>query len=167
MRSVAVSELSLEAFSPYGGFANMIDPTTAKIGAPPVEFFRDMLPLELGGAHCPSFSVCRVEQREMVIDVTECHSRTGEGMLPLDGDALIHVGSATPTGDSPPYDRFSIFRVPRGTFIAIRPGVWHHAPFSLDANPVNVLIVLPERTYANDCTVIEIPPEDRIRIETD
>ena len=50
--------------------------------------------------------------------------------------------------------------------IVIRPGVWHHAPFSVNAQAANVLIILPERTYANDCEVFEIKEEDRIRIES-
>ena len=56
---VAVKELSLEAFAPYGTFANMINPDATKIGAEPIEFFRDMILLDLGAARCASFSICR------------------------------------------------------------------------------------------------------------
>jgi ureidoglycolate lyase len=49
--------------------------------------------------------------------------------------------------------------------VALRPGVWHHAPFTCDKEYVNTLIVLPERTYAIDCEVYEIPEEDRVEIE--
>lgn len=57
------------------------------------------------------------------------------------------------------------FRVPKGTIVSLRPGIWHHAPFAYNSEHVNVIIVLPERTYANDCTVYEIPEERRIEIE--
>lgn len=163
-RTVRVKELSLEAFAPYGAYANMLNPSAAKIGQEPIEFFRDMLPLELGTAHYASFSICRVLKREPVIDVTEYHTACGELCMALDGDMLIHVGPATPNGQVP-LDRFEVFRVPKGTGVVIRPGVWHHAPFVINTDVVNCLIVLPERTYANDCEVFEIPEADRIGIQ--
>ena len=165
MRTVSVEELSVEGFLPFGYYSNMIDPQAVKIGAAPVEFFRDMLQLNLGSATIASFSTCRVERRASVIDVTECHSRTGEGILPLDNDILIHVAQATPPDSDLPLDEIRVFRVPRGTMIVLRPGVWHHAPFTVNDDPANVLIVLPERAYANDCRVETLAEEDRIRVK--
>jgi len=161
MRKEKIKELSLESFTKYGTYANLINPQAEKLGAEPIEFFRDMARLDLGGRTIASFSTCRVCKRPPVVDVTEFHNYTGEGVLPLDADILIHVGPATPTGQVP-LDRIEIFRVPKGTFVALHPGVWHHAPFAHDANVANVLIVLPERTYAQDCQVTEIPENDRI-----
>ena len=163
MRDVNISELTKERFEPYGAFANMIHPDATKIGAEPIEFFRDMVQLNLGGQSIASFSVCRVLERPAVVDVTECHTSCGEGILPLDGDVLCHVGVATPNGKVP-VDSIEVFRIPRGTFVSLRPGVWHHAPITDGATCVNTLIVLPERTYANDCTVDQIPEEDRVRV---
>jgi len=164
MRKETVKDLSLEGFSAYGSFASMIDPDTVKIGAEPIEFFRDMVRLNLGTDSTALFSVCRVTDRPLVVDLTEFHSHTGEGILPLDGDVVIHVGPATPTGEVP-VDRIEAFRVPKGTFVSIHPGVWHYAPFAAGSDCVNVLIVLPERTYANDCYVYEIPEDQRTEIE--
>ncbi len=164
MRTLKIEELSAAEFPPFGTFANMIDPSAEKIGAPPLEFFRDMVQEDMGSARTVSFSTCRVEPREPVVDVTEYHTATGEGILPLDRDILIHVGPATPPGSPVPVDRFRIFRVPKGTMVCLRPGVWHHAPFGLGGT-ANVLIVLPERTYANDCVVVELAEGDRIRVE--
>jgi ureidoglycolate lyase len=98
-----------------------------------------------------------------VVDVTEYHTATGEGILPLDADALIHVAPATAPGDVPA-DRVEIFRVPKGTFVSLRPGVWHHAPFAHGSDVANVLIVLPERTYANDCIVQELAEEQQVEV---
>jgi ureidoglycolate lyase len=164
MRTVQVEELSVERFLPFGFYASMIDPRAQKIGAAPVEFFRDMVQHDLGGMAIASFSTCRVERRDMAIDVSEYHTLTGEGILPLDNDVLIHVGPATPDSDVP-LDQIRVFRVPRGTLVVLRPGVWHHAPFTVGGDPANVLIVLPERTYANDCEVVKLEEEDWIRIE--
>lgn len=162
MRTVKIENLEPTNFLPFGFIANHTNPNTEKIGADPIEFYRDMAQLDLGQASKASFSTCRVESREFVIDVTEFHSSTGEGILPLDADVLIHVAPATPNGIVP-LEKFRVFRVPRGTLVVLRPGVWHHAPFSL-GGVANVLIVLPERTYANDCTVVELTPADQIRI---
>lgn len=152
MRKIPVKKLTLESFEPYGTFANMLGPKPPKIGTDPVEFFPDKLRLTLGDAHAASFSVCRVAPRPAIIDVVEYHNTCGEGILPLDGDVLLQVGPATPAGQVP-LDQIEVFHVPRGTMVMIHPGVWHHAPFAYGKNPVNVLIVLPERTYVNDCHV--------------
>jgi ureidoglycolate lyase len=164
MRTTQVRELTTDDFLPFGFYAHLIDPHAARIGEPPIEFFRDMVQQQLAGPSTVSFSTCRVEKRDPVIDVSEHHTLTGEGILPLDSDVLIHVGPATPSA-APPLDDIAVFRVPKGTMVVLRPGVWHHAPFTLRDDPANVLIVLPERTYANDCRVVALDPADAIRIE--
>jgi len=163
MRKEKIKELSLESFARFGTYANMINPQAEKIGAEPIEFFRDMVRLDLGGRTIASFSVCRVCKRPPVVDVTEFHNYSCEGVLPLDADVLIHVAPAVPIGEVP-LERIEIFRVPKGTFVSLHPGVWHHAPFAYNTDLANVLIVLPERTYALDCQVTEIAEKQRIEI---
>ena len=162
MKTVKVQELSLEKFNRYGVFANMLDPDTDKLGASPIEFYRDMLQLDVGQAQ-PSFSVCRVEKRNLVIDLSEYHNTTCEGLLPLDEAVYIHVAPAN-GGDKVPVEQIEVFKVPQGTFVALRRGVWHHAPFTAGNKAANVLVVLPERAYAVDCIVREIAAGDRIKI---
>ncbi|MBF0244437.1 MAG: ureidoglycolate lyase [Planctomycetes bacterium] len=164
-KTVVVSELSLEAFRPFGQYAAMINPSETKLGQPPVEFFRDMLQQPVGSSGQLSFSTCRVETRKPVIDVSEYHMACAEGILPLDGDALIHVAPATPVGAPFPAENVMVFRVPQGTLVVLRPGVWHHAPFTCSKEPVNVLIILPERTYAIDCEVLELKGNKQIPIK--
>ena len=163
MRKAAIQELTLEAFGKYGYFANMINPTAVKLGSEPIEFYRDMVPLNLGGKSIASLSVCRVLKRPPIVEVAEFHTACAEGVLPLDADILIHVGVATPNGQVP-VEQFEIFRVPQGSLVVLKPGVWHHAPFVLGSDLANVLVILPERTYANDCQVYEIPLADQIEI---
>ena len=122
------------------------------------------MPVDIGNASKVCLSTCRVLKRPPVVDVTEFHTSCGEGMLALDGDALIHVAPAS-AGAEPPLDDIEIFRVPQGMAVAVRPGVWHHAPFAYNTDCLNMLIVLPERTYANDCVVVELGKEDQIAIE--
>ncbi len=51
MRTAEVKRLTREAFRPFGDFAALIGPQGERIGEPPVEFYRDMLPLRLGVEH--------------------------------------------------------------------------------------------------------------------
>ena len=161
--SVKVNELSAEAFRHYGSYAQMINPDAPKLGEAPVEFFRDMVQLDLGGCTLASFSTCRVQTRPGVVDVTEYHTACGEGILPLDADVLIHVAPASADG-LPPLEDMEVFRVAKGTMVVLRPGVWHHAPFAHGSDTANVLIVLPERTYANDCEVVDLDESEQVHI---
>ncbi|MHC4482804.1 MAG: hypothetical protein ACYSW4_04580, partial [Planctomycetota bacterium] len=67
MRKEKVKELSLESFAKYGVYANLINPQAEKLGAEPIEFFRDMARLDLGGRTIASFSTCRVCKRPPVV----------------------------------------------------------------------------------------------------
>ncbi|MCD8350913.1 MAG: ureidoglycolate lyase [Planctomycetaceae bacterium] len=164
MPTAKIEELTPEAYRPFGTYVNMLDPDTEAIGDNPIRFHRDMIQVAMAHPRSlPSFSICRVEKRPLVVDTSEIHNYTAEGNLPLDGDALIHVAVATPNGVMPK-DRIRIFRVPRGTFITMNAGVWHHAPFAYGQDALNMIIVLPERTYANDCIVVPLHGDDQVRI---
>lgn len=164
MKPIRIDELSVQLFLPFGFYARLTEPGGEYLGAPPVTFFRDMLQMDLGASTIPSFSICRVEKRPFEINMYEYHSKTGEGILPLDNDVLIHVVPATRSADRVPVEKLRVFRVPVGTMIVLRPGVWHHAPFTLGDNAAHVLIVLPERTYANDCIIKRIDKGNEVTI---
>jgi ureidoglycolate lyase len=164
VKTVNVQELSVEAFLPFGTFVSHLDPGASKSSGRPVAFIPDMLQLNLGGHSIASFSTCRVEKREAVIGFSEYHTSCGEGIVPLDNDILIHVGPPTSARVGLPVDQIQVFRVPQGTAVSLRPGVWHGAPFAATDQPSNVLIVLPERTYANDCVVVLHEEEQKIEI---
>lgn len=165
MKSCDITELTIKNFQPFGTFANITQPDAEKLGSPPIEFFRDMIQMDIGTSTPLSFSNCLVEQREFVVDVSEIHNQTSEGILPLDNDIFIHVAPATVPDGLFPSDKTKIFMIHQGTFVVVRPGVWHHAPFTVDQKPANVLIVLPERTYINDCVTLELKPEEKISFQ--
>ncbi|MBS2212681.1 DUF4867 family protein [Carboxylicivirga mesophila] len=165
MKTIQVESLSQEAFKSFGTYANLINPAGERLGAKPVEFFRDQLQLDVNGALPLSYSCCRVEKREYVINILEYHTSCCEAVLPLDNDILLQVGPATVNGDEIPYDRIRVFYVPQGTVVTLRPDVWHWGPFTVNDKPANILINLPERTYANDCVVKELSEKDWMRIE--
>ena len=64
-------------------------------------------------------------------------------------------------------DEVEVFLPPKGTLVNIKAGVWHCAGFPYRCDKVHILCALPERTYATDCTVIDIPKEHQIQIIDD
>jgi len=164
-RVIKVEKLTLEAYKPFGTFSNLINPSDEKLGTPPVEFFRDQLQIDVNSNNNWSYSCCRVEKRPLVIDILEYHSSCGEVVLPLDNDILLQVAPASVNGEPLPLDKMRVFYVPHGTAITIKPGVWHWGPFTYNNTPANILINLPERTYANDCIVVNLEKEDFIKID--
>lgn len=157
-----INELSIEKFAIYGTYSNMFKPVGVKFGEEPIEFFRDLIRLELGGKNA-AFSLCRLVKRDLVINASEYHNHTGEMIIPLDGDILMHVGPAT-SNSVVPVEEIEVFRIPKGTVVSIYPGVWHQAAFVYQCDSVNILVALPERTYVNDCYLIDIPLENQIEI---
>ncbi len=165
MSSVTVRELELEAFQPHGTFCQMADNPRILAMARPVVFRPDMIQMQLGDSSTASFSICRVEPREYVITGGEYHDHAMEGILPLDGDILIHVAPPSHPRMGIPLDNFEVYRVPMGTMVVLRPGTWHGAPWPAGDKPVNVLVVLPVRTYAIDSVSIRLEPDQQIAIE--
>jgi ureidoglycolate lyase len=163
MKEIHARRLTPEGFAKYGSYANMTNPSGPKLGAEPIEFYRDMVQTQLGVAPVASFGVCRVVKRPFVMDVSEYHDGCCEAVLPLDGDVLMHVAPAVPEAEFP-FDQAEVFLVPKGTLCCLRPGVWHHAPYAVDTQAVNCLVVLPERTYKNDCTVFAFPADRHMKI---
>ena len=166
MKTIKTKELSVENFLPYGFYAGLIDAKGDKLGTPPIEFYRDMLQQDQCGDSSMSFSSLKVEKREMVIDILEYHTRTSEGILPLDNDVILYAAGATAPDGIVPAEKLEAFLIPKGTMVVLRPGVWHHAPFTANDAPANILIVLPERAYANDCEVFELSGDQTIKIDT-
>ena len=160
-----IKELTIDSFSMYGTYVDMLNPKGPKFGAEPIEFFRDMIQLSLGPSNNVSFSLCRLQKRDFVIEASEYHNSCGEMIIPLDGDILMHVGPATSTAEVPVAE-IEIFRIPKGTIVCIRPGVWHQAAFTYVCDSVNILVALPERAYMTDCHLINIPQEKQIAIDT-
>ncbi len=157
---LTVQPLTIEAFQKYGTFNPLAPPSqTPLVGGDdkPISFWPDAGgTLSLGplASNVVAIGVCQVKWRKLAIDVSEIHCSTGEGIVPLDGDVLLHL--APPNADDlfPTKECFEVFLIPQYTCVIIKPGVWHHAPYATTKNTtVNSIILLPPRTYANDCVV--------------
>ena len=155
-----IQELTSHAFSKYGTFASLTPPNGCALAQDDIiAFWPDcggVLDLGPMASNQLAIGICQVHWRPLQVEVSEYHTATGEGNLPLDGDIYIHVAPPT-AGDTVPVDAIEIFRVPQGTMVILKPGVWHHAPYAIQKDAViNTLILLPQRTYANDCVVKEL-----------
>ena len=42
--------------------------------------------------------------------------------------------------------------------------IWHLAPLPANAEELYAMIILPECTYANDCTVVELKEKEQFEI---
>ena len=164
MKEIKVKELTLENFKPFGSFSQMVNPTARGNGIGGMSFHADLEVLEMGSAHAAAFSTTRVTDAiKPVVLALERHSHCGEGIMSLDHDMLVYFA---PAGADLTHaiEELSAFLVPPGVMLTIRPGVWHCMPFTVDTEVVNVLNVLPERTYANDCEMHILKEEERVAI---
>ena len=146
MREIVSKPLDREAFRPYGDFVDLlhIKQMDAMAGADNI-FIPDLTTLRLDERMQASVCVARVSQCERIITAVEYHGFTSEGILPLDGD-------------------IDIFPCSPGTFVRLNPGVLHGRQFVVDSQSVNVMILLPERTFGNDCVFTRLAESDQIKI---
>lgn len=163
MRKIKMQELKKDIFDKYGNFSNMLSPEGVHLGNDLCAFYRDLNRMS-SSSNIIGFSVTRIHKRELVITELEHHDYTGEALMPIDGDICIHVAPATAKGDLP-LQSIEVFRVPKGTLVTLRPGTWHTGPFVVAGDIANVLNILPERCYTNDCTIMQIPEEEKVGVE--
>lgn len=162
MRKLKVKKLDHESFRPYGDYVELIRPDSF-YGDAPCVFTPDMLQLPTSQHDLSSFSICRVAPRPMIVNASEYHSSAWEGNIPLEGDIIIHVAPANGSGKIEP-EKFEAFLVPKGTMVTFKPGVWHFGPYAVDG-PVSTIVILPERTYKNDCVVVRHADDEIFEIE--
>jgi ureidoglycolate lyase len=48
--------------------------------------------------------------------------------------------------------------------VVIKPNIWHHGPFCVREELANILVALPEKTYANDTRTIVLEGDDCLLI---
>ena len=80
----------------------------------------------------------------------------------IDDDMIIHVAPASAGTPVPELTR--AFIVPKGTMVKINAAIWHLCPLPLNNEVLHAMIILPECTYANDCTVVDFEEKDWFRI---
>ena len=164
MKTIVAQPLTEKAFQKYGSFQNLLDTDSlAQRSVIPDGFFADVLPLHFGSGNPPTVSVCHAKKSaEMVVSFMEAHQYTCEGLLPLDGDVVIFVG--TMTWEAPTSDTLEAFIVPKGTFVRLEPLVLHGTQFPVQEDAVHLLCLLPQRTFYNDLVGVPLEDEQRVKI---
>lgn len=158
MRTIKAQRLTREAFAPYGSFTSVVQPQGFHMG----DFFNDQVLLPVSGNYAVAFSPLVFHKAEhMLVERAEYHNTTGEVMVIMDDDVVIHVA---PASGEPVPQLTEAFLVPKGTVVKLNLGVWHCGGYCLNKDEAHVLIVLPQRIYKNDCIVVDYAPEDCMEI---
>ena len=158
MRTVKVEALTHEAFAPFGQFYTMDAPQGYPLCGEIHQFFPDRMVADC--QHRVGYSPILVKKPEkMIITQQEYHTTTWEMILPMNDDMIVHVAPAS--AGAPVGHLSKAFLVPKHTMIKLNAAIWHLAPLPANAQQLAAMIILPECTYANDCTVVDLP-EDQI-----
>ena len=161
MRQIKVMPLTHEAFAPFGRFYAMDKPQGHALCGEIHQFFPDRLSAD--SSHRVGYSPILVKKPEkMVITSQEYHTTTWEMILPLNDDMILHVAPAS--AGTPVPHLAQAFLVPKNTLVMLNAAIWHLAPLPASVPELAAMIILPECTYANDCTVVELPQEQQFEI---
>lgn len=159
MKTILAQKLSKEAFEPFGAYCDFLNPQGLNLGG----FYPDRIQFPVAKSVPVGFSPLTVRKPERyVVTTAEYHNDTGEILLPIDGDVIIHVA---PASNAKVPELTEAFIVPAGTVVQLWTGVWHYSPFAIDKPVVNCLIALPNRTYMNDCVCINYDESEQIEIK--
>ena len=161
MRSIKAEKLTHESYAPFGTFYAMAEPEGYSLKGELHCFYPDRLteawPVRVG------FSPITVKKPEkMIITSVEYHTTTPEIIMPLNDDMIIHVAPAS--AGTPVPELAKAFIVPKNVMVKINTAVWHLCPLPVHEEELKALIVLPECTYQNDCTVVELKLEEQFEI---
>lgn len=162
MKKIKMQPLTAEAFAPFGTFTNILEPKGNFVGGPNHDFYRDNSRFFCESSLPVGLSPLVVRKQPLVLDSLEYHTATCEAILPISGDAILHV---TPAGGAPDTNLTKVFLLPKGTMVTLFPGVYHLCPLPLDADVLHSLVILPERAYANDFTLVELAADEQFEIE--
>ena len=162
MKTIKIQNLSKEAFAPYGEYYKMDEPNGHALCGAIHRFYPDRVTAYQAGN--VGFSAITVKKPEkMLITQIEYHTTTSELIMPLNDDMILHV--AQPSAGTPITEQTKAFLVPKHTLIKMNACVWHLAPLPANADELSALIVLPECTYMNDCTVVDLKESEQFVIE--
>ncbi len=161
MKTIHIEPLSREAFAPFGQYYQMESPEGYALCGELHRFFPDRLTAD--STHRLGFSPILVRRPErMIITQQEYHTTTWEMILPLNDDMILHCAPAS--GGTPVTEHAHAFLVPRHTLVRMNAAVWHLAPLPAESEELAAVIILPECTYANDCTVVDLTAEQQFEI---
>lgn len=161
MNKVKAVPITNEEYAPFGQFYKMDEPKGYALCGELHKYYPDRVVAD--SEHRVGYSPIVVRKPEkMVITQQEYHTTTWEMILPLNDDMILHVAPAS--AGTPVPELTKAFIVPKGTLVKINTAIWHLAPLPVNKEELNAMIILPECTYANDCTVVDLKPEQYFEI---
>ena len=161
MKTIKPIALTHEEFAPFGQFYAMDKPDGYALCGEIHKFYPDRVTAD--SEHRLGCSTIVVKKPEkMVITQQEYHTTTWEMIMPLDDDMIIHCAPAS--GGTPVPEHVKAFIVPKNTLVKLNAAIWHLAPLPYNKDQLTALIILPECTYANDCIVVDLTPEQQFEI---
>ncbi|MDD3339059.1 MAG: DUF4867 family protein [Lachnospiraceae bacterium] len=161
MRTIKVETLTRDAFAPFGTYYDMANPEGYSLNGPLHRFFPDRMSESYNTR--VGFSPILVKKpAEMKITQVEYHTTTPEMILPVNDDMILHVAPAS--AGTPVPELTKAFMVPKGTLVKVNTAVWHLCPLPAQVDELQALIILPECTYANDCTVVDLKEEEQFLV---
>ena len=161
MKTIKAIPLTMEAFAPFGQFYAIDDPKGYALCGELHRFFPDRLVAD--SLHRVGYSPILVKKPEkMVITQQENHTTTWEMLMPLDDDMIVHV--APVSAGAVVTELAQAFIVPKYTLVKLNASVWHLAPLPVNKDQLTAMVILPECTYANDCNVVDLKPEQQFEV---
>ena len=161
MRTIKAVPITAEEFAPFGQFYTMDKPNGYALCGEIHSFFPDRITADSN--HRIGYSPIVVKKPEkMVITQQEYHTTTWEMIFPLDDDMILHCAPAS--GGAIATEFAKAFIVPKNTLVKMNAAIWHLAPLPANNEQLTAMIILPECTYANDCTVVDIPEDKQFEI---
>ncbi|MBQ7097132.1 MAG: ureidoglycolate lyase [Clostridia bacterium] len=161
MKTIKAEPITNEAFAPFGQFYTMDKPQGYALCGELHSFYPDRINAD--STHRVGYSPIVVKKPEkMIITQQEYHTTTWEMILPMDDDMILHVAPAS--AGTPVTDLAKAFIVPKHTLVKMNAAIWHLAPLPANNEQLTAMIILPECTYANDCTVVDLNEEQQFEI---
>jgi len=161
MKTIKAEPITNEAFAPFGQFYTMDKPEGYALCGEIHKFYPDRVNADSN--HRVGYSPIVVKKPEkMVITQQEYHTTTWEMILPLDDDMILHCAPAS--AGTPVTDLAKAFIVPKHTLVKMNAAIWHLAPLPANNDSLTAMIILPECTYANDCTVVDLTEDQQFEI---
>ena len=161
MKTIRAIPLTHEGFAPFGQFYTMDKAEGYALCGELHAFYPDRVTADSN--HRLGFSPIVVKKPEkMIITQQEYHTTTWEMIMPLDDDMILHVAPAS--AGAVVTDLVKAFIVPKNTLIKMNAAIWHLAPLPANNDKLTAMIILPECTYANDCTVVDLSEDEQFEI---
>lgn len=161
MKTIKATPITHESFANFGQFYPMSAPRGYALCGEIHKFYPDRINAD--SEHRVGYSPIIVRKPDrMIITQQEYHNTTWEMILPLDDDMILHVAPAS--AGTIVTEHVKAFIVPKHTLVKMNAAIWHLAPLPASRESLTAMIILPECTYANDCTVVDLAPEQQFEI---